>query len=81
VHKITYKEMAINRPVVIARGLSGHIEVNSINAYVGEWVVFKLPMEDGSEAELRLPVEDALEQGIVISADKIFRDYEYEEEE
>jgi hypothetical protein len=63
--------MAINRPLVLRRGIEGEIESNQMNAYLNEWVVFKLPLSEGSFGELRMPIEDALEQGLVIAADKL----------
>lgn len=81
-NKITYKEMSVNRPVVVQRGWPGEIEVNVINGYVGEWVVFKLPMDETETtfAELRMPVDLALEQGLIVSSDKIqFYPEDYEE--
>ena len=79
---IRYKEMAINRPLVIKRGWEGNIEVNSINTYIGEWVVFKLPLSEFDHAEVRMPVELALEQGLVVAADRIVYSAEdFEDEE
>lgn len=78
---VKYKEMAVNRPIVIRRGWPGKIEANQMHGYVGEWVVFKLEMSDGAPAELRFPVETALEEGLVIAADRIeFGPEDYEEE-
>ena len=76
---VRYKQMAINRPIVLKRGIEGEIECNTINAYLNEWVVFKLPMSEGSFGELRMPIEDAFEQGLIVAADKIDL-YEDEEE-
>lgn len=81
-HKIKYKEMSINRPLVVARGFPGQIEANGMQAYFGEWVVFKLPMneEETVFGELRMPIEEALEQGLVIASDRIYSHEEEDEE-
>lgn len=74
--------MSVNRPIIIKRGWDGTIEANQMHAYFGEWVVFKLPLGPGSEAELRLPIEEALEQGLVIASDRLeFGPEDYDEEE
>lgn len=69
--RFRYKLMAVNRPVIIKRGWEGEIESNQTNAYLGEWVSFKLPLTEDSHAELRMPVEEALDQGLIIAADRI----------
>lgn len=66
-----YKEMAVNRPMIIKRGWPGNIRVNEIQAYIGEWVVFELPISDTNNMEIRMPIEDALESGLVIASDRI----------
>lgn len=82
-HKIKYKEMAVNRPVIIQHGFPGEIECNTIQTYLGEWVVFKLAMNDEQTVwgELRLPVDEALDQGLVVSSDKIYSPDEEEEQD
>ena len=79
--KIKYKTMAVNRPVIIKRGWDGEIEANAMHAYFGEWVVFKLPLSDTAFAELRMPIEEALEQGLVVAADRLeFGPSDYDED-
>lgn len=68
---IKYKAMSINRPVIVRRGWDGEIENNAMHAYFGEWVVFKLPLSDTTFAELRMPFDEAFEQGLVIATDKL----------
>lgn len=64
--------MAVNRPFVIQRGWPGEIRVNEMNGFIGEWVVFKLPLDSGAEAELRIPLDDAFEEGLVTAADNLY---------
>jgi len=68
---VYYKPMAINRPLIVKRGWEGEIEANQMHGYFGEWVVFKLPLSGDAYAELRMPIEAAFEEGLVIAADKI----------
>ena len=77
-HKIRYRDMAVNRPIIVNRGIEGEIEVNATHGFVGEWVVFRLPMNE-TYAELRMPLDLAMEDGIVIAADKIFHPEELED--
>lgn len=74
INKVTYKEMAIARPLVVNPGWPGVIEVNAVNAFMGEWVVFNLPLSFGANAQIRMPVEEALEQGLITAASAF--DYE-----
>jgi hypothetical protein len=71
--------MAVNRPILVKRGWTGEIVVNEIKAFLGEYVIFELPLDSGSVCELRMPVEDALAEGLICAADKIV--YSPEEEE
>lgn len=66
-----YKPMVVNRPMVIKRGWPGTIRVNEVQGYIGEWVVFELPISDTSNMEIRMPIEVALSSGLVIAEDKI----------
>lgn len=58
-------ELELNRPFVVPRRAQGYVESNCVNAYVGEWVVFKCDIGEGDYIELRLPFERALEDGVV----------------
>lgn len=73
--------VAVNRPLVIRRGWEGHVESNQTNAYLNDWAVFRLPIdEDGSYAELRMPVMEAKGDGLIIDIDSIvYTPEDYEE--
>ena len=70
--KITYKPQRVRRPIVINIGFPGSIDCNQTMQYFGEWVCFQLPMNDEETVfgELRLPLDLAIEQGLVMSEDK-----------
>jgi hypothetical protein len=72
--KITYKAQRVNRPIIVNRGFPGKIDCNQTMQYFGEWVSFMLPMneEETCFGELRLPLEQAIEQGLVMSDDSFF---------
>lgn len=75
-------QLSINRPIVIKRGWDGETECNQVNAYFGEWAVFKFPLTNGSSAELRMPIDEALEEGLIISTDQIvFNPEDFEDDE
>lgn len=76
--------VSVNRPIFLKRGWPGEVETNQTNAFFGEWAVFKLPLESGAFAELRMPLEDAVEEGLVDDTDNIEltdEDYLTDEEE
>lgn len=63
--------VSVNRPIVIKRGWEGEVESNTVNAYFGEWAVFKFPLADNVFAEMRLPIDEAREESLVIATDQI----------
>lgn len=63
--KVRYKPVETNRPIELQAGWPGHTEANTTVQFFGEWVVFKLPFDDGTEGELRLPLDQAREENLV----------------
>lgn len=75
-------EVSVNRPIIIKRGWDGETETNQVTCYFGEWAVFKFPIANGSLAELRMPIDEALEEGLIISTDQIvFNQEDFEDDE
>lgn len=68
--------VSVNRPIIIKRGWDGETETNQVTCYFGEWAVFKFPLANGTEAELRMPIDEALEEGLIVSTDQIVFDPE-----
>jgi hypothetical protein len=60
--------MVINRPMIFKRGWPGEVRENTIETYLGEWVVFTFPLGN-SNAELRMPIDEAREDGLVVNYD------------
>jgi len=60
--------VVVNRPLVVKKGWEGVIESNQTLAYFGEWAVFRLPMTVGSFVELRVPIDEAMDAGLVVPA-------------
>lgn len=60
------REVVLNRPFVLGRGYSGVVDTNRTSAYFGDWVSFLFPIDEDSTAELRIPLDEALEYGLVI---------------
>lgn len=79
--KITYKPMAVNRPIIIHRGVDGEVVSNEVAAFIGEWIVFKMQLNDTVAAELRIPIDEAFETGLVAPAHKVvLQPEDYEDE-
>lgn len=75
-------EISVNRPIVIKRGWEGDLEDNQVTCYFGRWAVFKFPLTDGAFAELRMPIDEALDEGLVIQTDQIvFQPEDFEDDE
>jgi hypothetical protein len=71
---VTERFFAVNRPVIVKKGWVGEVETNLVQAYIGEWVTFKIPMPSGSFLEVRLPVEDAIEAGVINEEEELSLD-------
>ena len=76
---IRYKPQCADTDIIIRRGMVGRIESNLVNCYMGEWIVFEFPGEDGKVgAEVRLPLEYAVEHRLIVPENKFEEDNEIE---
>ncbi len=69
-------ELNLNKPIIVRRGWEADVEVNQMHAYFGEWAVIRLPLTEKEFAEVRMPLDVAMDLGVIVDTEQMLNDYE-----